>query len=391
MKPIYLDNNATTPILPEVWERMAACATDCFANPGSPHALGRQARRALEEAREGIARLLGVWLGPPHHDRLVFTGGGTEANNLAVLGQARPRMGRIAYSELEHPSVLRAARVLEESGVPRHEIECRSDGRMDLSSLGSNREESVAVACRDLVCCVHANSETGVMQSISEAAAAAHSMGATLHVDAAQTAGKVPIDFRALGADTLSIAAHKFNGPRGIGALAIRGGVELSPMTHGGPQEFGLRGGTESPYLAAGMFEALRLWNDHGGEWTARLRQLREEFEGILTGEIESLTIFGASAERLPHTSLLGFPGVSGEALLMALDLEGVACSTGTACASGSAEPSPALLAMGVARDDALRVVRFSLGVHTRREETIQATIRIISCYNQLRRSNPAR
>jgi cysteine desulfurase len=400
---IYLDHNATTPVLPEVGEAMRACWAQPLLNPASQHGFGRAARRAVEDARERIGELLGA--GPA--DRVVFTSGGTEANNLAVSGLCRvgtahqlrdqnspKRAGdlvgsahptRVIVSTIEHPSVAALVEQLERSGYDVARLGADRNGVIRAAELGDLLQARASVVAAML-----ANNETGVVQPVAELAAIFGENGVPLHTDAAQAAGKLPIDFRKLGAATLTIAAHKFGGPVGIGALLVRNDIELQPQLFGGFQQAGTRPGTEAVALAVGMRTALELWEANRAMWTAHLRQLRDHFEEQLlaAGALESCrpVVIGASAERLPHTSNIAFVGLDRQQLFLALDQAGVACSTGSACASGSSEPSPAHLAMGLDAGVISSALRFSFGVSTTREEVAEATCRIIKVCNHLRR-----
>jgi cysteine desulfurase len=382
---IYLDHNSTTPLLGEVAAAMAEWQGQKFGNPASQHAVGRRARQALEHAREEIGRILGAQLSGRRPDRVIFTSGGTEANNLALLGMTRwadPRTfpGEVIISSIEHHSVAAAARLLERRGWTVHRLGVSSDGVVDIAALGA-----LVNGQTRLVSVMLANNETGVVQPLEEIAARCRASGVPLHTDAAQIVGKLPVDFRALGASALTVAAHKFHGPLGTGALVVRHDVELEPLLVGGFQQEGIRGGTESVALAVGMHAALAAWQREADNRAARLRQLRDRLEArLVAGYPGRVVINGAAAPRLPHTSNVAFCGLDRQALVMALDLAGVACSTGSACASGSSEPSPVLAAM--ACDDAVLAgsVRFSLGATTTAQEIDEAAERILAVCVQL-------
>jgi cysteine desulfurase len=396
--PIYLDHNATTPILPEVVEAMRVCWAEPCLNPASQHEFGRRARRKLEDARERIAELIGVGPG----DRVVFTSGGTESNNLAIrsflqraatsarlsLSNAPPPTagrGHFIISPLEHPSITVLADELARRGwhAERLPVDCNGVACIDVLATTLRPETRFAAI-------MLGQNETGALQPVAEIAAICNTNEVPLHTDAAQVVGKLPVNFRALGAATMSVAAHKFHGPVGIGALVVRHGVELSPQLFGGFQQSGTRPGTESVALAVGMCRAFEISHAEQSERIARLSRLRDRFEKeILTGYPGSVVI-GANAQRLPNTSNIAFVGLDRQQLFMALDQAGVACSTGSACASGSSEPSPALIAMGLKSAQISSALRFSLGRATTAAEVEEAARRILRCCNDLRRQNKA-
>ena len=350
------------------------------ANPGSQHSAGRKARQALEAARDSIMALLGARIESHRADRLIFTSGGTEANNLAILGMAGPRPAHAIVSALEHPSVLGPADHLRRLGWGVDKLPAATTGVVQIDDLASRLKPETR-----LVSIMLANNETGVLQPIAEAARICAERGVPLHVDAVQAAGKVPVDFAALGAAALTISAHKFHGPVGIGALILRQDVQITPQTHGGFQEGGLRPGTEPVALAVGMQAALEHWHNDRDRIAARMTSLRDQFETALRAGWPDIVIHGANADRLPHTSNVAFPGLARQALVMALDLAGVSCATGSACASGSSEPSPTLVAMGLPHSLVEGSLRFSLGQQTTPLEVVQATGRILNICNELR------
>lgn len=367
---IYLDHCATTPLLPAAAAAMADCQVTAFGNPSSLHLEGRRARRRLEDAREVIASLLGARLSGPRPDRLIFTSGGTEANNLALLGRADLASQGLALAPLEHPSVRAAAAALAARGVATLELAVSPTGSVNAAALAAAESPRFAAV-------MWGSHETGVLQPVREAAALCRTRGGGLHCDAVQAAGKVALDFRASGADTLSVAAHKFHGPRGIGALLVRHGVALRPLMLGGPQEFELRAGSEAVALAVGLQAALAAWQADNQAISHRLAELRDCFEQRLRGAGLGVVVHGADAPRLPHISNLAFPGRDRQTLLMALDLAGVACSAGSACASGSPAPSPTLLAMGLPDELVQSSLRFSLGRDNTREQIEEAAARV--------------
>ncbi|MBI3838407.1 MAG: cysteine desulfurase [Planctomycetia bacterium] len=387
---IYLDHNSTTPMLGEVAAAMAEWQTVRFGNPSSQHQAGRRARQALENAREGIGRILGADLSGREPDRVVFTSGGTEANNLALLGLAdvddpHSAPGEAIVSLIEHPSITASVDFLQQRGWRIHHLGVQPDGVVDIGPLDellSERTRFVSVML--------ANNETGVLQPVREIARRCAAFGVPMHTDAVQMIGKLPVDFRSLGVSSLTLAPHKFHGPIGIGALLVRHDVALEPMLFGGFQQAGLRPGTEAVALAVGMHAALIAWQREGAARTERLRSLRDRLEaGLTAGYAGEIVINGSSAERLPHTSNLAFLGLERQALLMALDLAGVACSTGSACASGSSEPSPVLAAMGANKPVLAGSLRFSLGATTTSDEIEQAIERILGVCAKIAASKP--
>jgi len=384
MEAVYLDHNATTPTRPEVIEAMTRFWRQGHANPASQHQPGQEARRLLEAARHQIAATFGTSLSGPEADRLIFTSGGTESNNLAVLGIARARRGagpgQIVISAIEHASVIEPAERLLEEGYRLDTLEVTGDGvvRVDrLPALLTDRTRLVSVLL--------GNHETGAIQPVGDLARTCQAAGVPLHTDAVQVAGKLPIDFRGLGVAAMSVAAHKLQGPVGIGALLLRHDVDLDPLLFGGHQQQAARPGTEPVALAVGMAAALELWQ---GEWEAharRLAALRDRLESGLRAGYPQLVVNSSQAERLPQTSSIAFPGLDAQVLLVALDMQGVACSVGSACSSGSTELSPTLLAMGLPKQIVASTLRFSLGATTTEAEIEEAIRRILYVVRELR------
>lgn len=352
---IYLDHNASTPLAVEVRQLMIA-ALEVHGNPSSIHAEGRAARDWLERSRRHVADLLG---GRP--EEVIFTSGGTEADCLGLVGLARHaraagRPGRILASAIEHPAVIGAVTALVADGFEVAWLPVDSAGRLDLDALERACRTGAAAAAVAL-----ANHEVGTIQDVRAAAAVCHRHGVLLHCDAVQAAGKLPIDATDLGADSLAISAHKIYGPKGVGALWVRAGLDLAPLVAAGHQERERRPGTENLIGIAGMGEAARLARLHGPAWAAHVRGLSEALEaGLLT--LGGVRIHGQGAPRVGNTINAGFDGALGEAVVAALDLAGFAASTGAACTSGSVEPSPVLLGLGLPAERAVEAVRFSLG-----------------------------
>jgi len=373
----YLDNNATTQIHPLVLERLVTVSRETWGNASSIHEDGQRARRCLEEARESVASFLHA---TPRE--IVFTSGGTESNNTALLGLALGAAKRCHFvtGSIEHPSVREVMRRLEQLGHEVTWISAGRDGVVDAGAfIASLRPDTRGVTL------MLANNETGVMQPVAEIAEVCRERGIHFHCDAVQAAGRIPIDVAALKVDTLSISAHKMNGPKGIGALYIRTGTVLEPLQRGGAQERRRRAGTESVPLAAAFGEAARIATTQ-----APLRPLlRDDFEAAVRAALPEVVVHGGSATRLPNTSSLSFPGVDAEGLVIALDLAGVSISTGSACASGRVEPSHVLIAMGLSEQDA----RSSVRVSTSRFTTASDMEKLVSLLTTLvpRNSRPIR
>jgi cysteine desulfurase len=380
MELIYLDNNATTPMLPAVWEAMRPFLTDVYGNPASAHRAGSKARRALEEARERTAALLGAY-----PDEVVFTSGATEANNLAIFGLAGPCPGHLLTSPIEHPSVAEPVRRLEQLGFAVDRLPVEATGIVAAGVLPKLLRPDTR-----LVSVMLANHETGAVQPISGLLAQLEGRAA-FHCDAVQAVGKKPVSFHDLGVTTLSLSAHKFHGPKGIGALLVRRHSRLAPHTWGGHQQQGRRPGTEPVALAVGLATALELWHLETAARTAQVRRLRNLFLASLRETVSPVVLNGPSEadsqETIPHTLNVSFPGCRADALLMNLDLAGVACSTGSACSSGSLLPSPVLQAMGVPKDVLHSAMRFSLSPLLTEAEVSEAARRVAVIVRRLRQT----
>ncbi|MCA9028232.1 MAG: cysteine desulfurase [Planctomycetaceae bacterium] len=373
--PIDLDHNATTRPLPEVIETVARISAEAYANPGSRHAAGRKARRVLEEARETVAEILHA-----RPQEVVFTSGGTESTNLALLGFAAGRKGTVLLPSAEHPATEETVKDLIFKGWKRHTLPLDAEGRIPITAYDDVPWSEVKLATLLL-----AHNETGVLQDVAPLASRCAEHSIPLHVDAVQAVGKIDVDFDALGATTLALGAHKFHGPRGIGALLIREGTRLPATQFGGHQESGHRPGTECVALAAGMATALRLWHEDREQRTAHIRTLRDRLQAGLSEQCAPVVINGSQEHRLPNTLNIAFPGIDGDALLVALDLEGICVSLGSACASGSSEPAPVLMAMNIPREIALASVRLTLGIDNTQAELDIAIDRITTTVTRLR------
>lgn len=375
---IYLDHNATTPLDPRVLEAMLPYLREAWGNPSSPYRFGQQARAAVERARSRVAECLGC-----RADEVLFTGSGTEADNLALRGVLRARRARgrhVVTSAIEHPAVLRTCAALEADGCRIDYVPVGRDGVVDLATV-----EGVLGPDTVLLSVMHANNETGVLQPITELAALARSRGVLLHVDAVQTAGKLPGRLADLGADLVSLSAHKLHGPKGVGALYVRKGTPLDPLITGGEHERGLRAGTENVAGIVGLAEALALACAAAESEAIRQAELRDRLERDLLAAIPGARVNGAAAPRVPNTTNLAFPGVDGESVVVALDLRGICCSTGSACSTGDPEPSHVLLAMGLDPRDAQSSVRLSLGRETRDEDIATVLHALVEVVGQLR------
>jgi len=387
---IYLDNNATSPILPEVAEAVRECMQRYHGNPASQHADGRAARRALLEANDQTCQLLGARTAGMDADRLIFTSGGGEANNLALRGLLRATANtsggkqpsrepaHLIISAIEHPSVEGCAQLLESQGV--------SVDRAPVDAQGLVRVDALRALLRPatrLVSVMLANNETGVIQPVAEIAAVCSQHNIPVHTDATQAVGKMAVEFAGLGVAMMSFSAHKFHGPVGVGGLVARSDVPPLGLLAG--QEGAERPGTAALALAVGMQRALAAWHAEADDRRRRMAALRDQFEASLLDALAGVTVLGGNAPRVPHTSNLAFVGLERQQLVMAFDQVGIACSTGSACASGSSQPSPVLLAMGVDQAVVDSAIRFSLGALTTEAEIREATGRIATVCQRLR------
>jgi cysteine desulfurase len=372
--PIYLDHAATTPVREEVFEAMKPFYGPRFGNPSSTHRWGREARAALDEARERVGRCLGA-----KPDEICFTSGGTEADNLAILGawRALKAKGRTAVvtTPIEHKAILGAVHQAAQEGAEERFLGMTSDGVIDPASFDELVDDKVAVCTIMWV-----NNEIGSIQPVPELAAKAKQRGALVHTDAVQAFGKIRIDAQTQQFDFLTISGHKFGAPKGIGALFIRRGTHIEPLMHGGTQDRGRRPGTENVAAAVGLARAAELTLAECEAHCARIRKLRDKLEAGILARIPDAVIHGRGAERAPHILNVSVPGTDSESLLMALDLRGIAASGGSACQSGSISPSHVLTAIGVRPDLASAAIRMSLGVLT----TDQSIDRVIEVFPAL-------
>ncbi|GLQ90763.1 cysteine desulfurase family protein [Dyella flagellata] len=370
-QPIYLDYNATTPLLPEVVEAMLPYLTTHFGNPSSAHVYGQEPQKAVARARERVAELIGC-----DPDEIVFTSGGTEANNLAIHGVAGARADRpcIVTTMIEHPATAQACDALQAHGRRVVPIRVDADGRADVNAARLEINRDVA-----LVTIMHSNNETGVLQPVDEFARIAHAAGAPIHTDAAQSVGKVPIRVRELDVDLLSIAGHKLYAPKGVGALYVRRGTPLTPWTRGANQERGLRPGTENVASIVALGAACTAVGRDLAEAATRMRLLRDRLEQRLAASIPGLALNGHRELRLPNTSNVRFPRCTGSAVLAAAN--SVAASTGSACHSGDVTAPAVILAMGVPQAAALGSIRLSLGRGTTQADIDQAADALVAAW----------
>lgn len=382
MKRVYLDHNATTPVAPEVLAAMLPYLTEEFGNASSIHAFGQNARGAVEEARLSVAALLGA--GGPE---IMFTSGGTESNNYAILGAVAAAPGEVKHvitSAIEHAAVLDPCKALAERGIELTILPVDRDGRVNPEDVrNAIRRETV------LITLMLANNEIGTIEPIEEIGKIAAEKGILFHTDAVQAAGKIPIDVERLDVDLLSISAHKFGGPKGVGALYVRPGTPLEPLLYGGHSERDRRPGTEDVAAIAGMGKAAELARLRMRQEGDRIRLLRDRLQQELLRRVPQCWINGVRAPRTPNTTNMTFPFIEGEAMVIALDLKGIACSTGAACSSGAVEPSHVLLALGLAPEDARATLRLSLGHQTTDDEIDFALETIPPVIDRLRKLSP--
>jgi cysteine desulfurase len=382
MKRIYLDHNATTPITPAVLAAMLPYLTEEFGNASSIHAFGQNAREAVEQARSSVAALVGARAAD-----IMFTSGGTESNNHAILGAAAAAPGKTKHvitSAIEHVAVLDTCKALVKGGVDLSVLPVDRDGLVNPEDVRRViRPETV------LITLMLANNETGTIEPIEEIGKIAAEKGIVFHTDAVQAAGKIPIEVEKLGVDLLSISAHKFCGPKGVGALYIRKGTQLEPLMHGGHSERDRRPGTEDVAAIAGMGKAAELARTSMREESERISGLRDRLERDLLAQVPQSWVNSGRAPRVPNTSNLTFPFIEGESMVIALDLKGIACSTGAACSSGAVEPSHVLIALGLAPEDARATLRLSLGHQTTVEEIDFALETIPPVIERLRQLSP--
>ena len=379
---LYLDHNATTPVDESVLDAMLPYLRSRFANPSSGHRMGRLVREAIATAREQVASLVGA-----HPSQVIFTGGGSEANNLALRGGAATQSPRlVAIGATEHASVMQSAAHAAQSPGTMHRT-------IPVDGSGVIMEHAIHEALHacgknpSLISIMLANNETGVLQDLQRLVPLIQEISqdqCIVHSDAVQAAGKVAIDFNALGLQLMTLSAHKIYGPKGIGALVVDKSIDLQPIVFGGRQEKGLRAGTENVAAIVGFGKAAEIAITKLAERKLQLTQLRNYFEQCLAGQISNAVVFGQAVPRLPNTSFFAVPGIDGETLLMSLDVAGVAVSSGSACESASTEPSHVLTAMGIDRELARGAIRVSLGIDNTLQQISQFVEVLKQCIGRL-------
>jgi cysteine desulfurase len=379
MHRVYLDNNASTPVLPEVLEAMLPYFSEHAGNASSIHHHGQETRAAVERARESVAALLGC-----RASEIVFTSGGTEADNLAIFGMVRPGDHVIA-SAIEHHAVLNACKHLESMGAELTYVPVDGRGQIDPADIRRALRPNTR-----LITTIWANNETGVLQPVDEIGQIAAEADVYFHTDGVQAAGKIPVEVAKIACDLLSISGHKIHAPQGVGALYVRKGTLLQPMLHGGRHERSRRAGTENVPGIVGLGKAAELAIQalQRGE-DKKMAAMRDRLESAILGEVEATGVNGAGAPRVPNTSNIYFDYIEGEALVIALDLKGLAVSTGAACSSGALEPSHVLMAMGLQPDRARASLRFSLGKQNPLADVEFALTLIPQTVNRLRELSP--
>jgi len=408
MKRVYLDHNATTPVDPEVLDAMLPYFSGEYGNASSIHTFGQKARAAVETARDQVATLIGA-----RPQEIVFTSGGTEADNHAIFGIAEASVsassgsrgiGRdavqaerdlqaisaplphIITTAIEHEAVLNTCQALEKSGISVTYLPVDRDGQIDLQVLRKSLREHPETV---LISVMHANNELGTVQLLEEIGRIAAEADIYLHTDAVQSAGKIPIDVNTFKLDLLSLSGHKLYAPKGIGAIYIRGGTRLRQLLYGGHHQRGFRPGTENVAGIVGLGKAAQIAKVSLAGDAERVAALRDTLERTLLQRVPDSRVNGAGAQRTPNTTNITFPGIEGEALVIALDLKGLACSTGAACSSGAVEPSHVLTAIGLPAEDARASLRFSLGRHTTPADIDFALQVIPAAVAQLRELSP--
>jgi cysteine desulfurase len=369
----YFDHNATTPVSPEVLEAMLPVLAEVYGNASSVHHFGQAARQKLDQARASVARFLGA-----SAEEVVFTSGGTESDNLALLGAGRG--GHAIVSAIEHPAVLAAA----------EQFDAVTQVAADASGVVDPQEVKRALRPdTKIISVMHANNETGAIQPVAEIARIGADAGVPVHADGVQAAGRIAVDVARLGVAMYTVSGHKLYAPKGVGALYVRKGTLLGPVMHGGKHERGRRGGTENVAGAVGLGRAVEWLMEHGEGEAAREAALRDRLEQQVLGRIPDAHINGAAAQRVGNTTNLRFDGIDSDALLIALDLKGFAVSSGAACSSGAPEPSHVLLAMGLSREQARSSIRVSLGRSNTAEQVDALADALAECVAHLRQLSP--
>lgn len=381
MKVVYLDNNATTKVAEEVFGEMAPYFCELYGNPSSMHSFGGKCEKKIKQARERVASLIGA-----EPDEIVFTSCGTESDNAAIWGtlNSYPKKRHIITTRVEHPAVKNPFEYLSKHGYRVNFLPVDKEGRLNLDDLDRVLTPDTAV-----VSIMWANNETGVIFPVEEAAKLAKSRGIAFHTDAVQTVGKIPIDMKKSAVDLLSLSGHKLHGPKGIGALYIRRGTRFSPFIIGGHQESGRRGGTENVASIIGLGKACELAAHYMEDENTRVKALRDKLENGILGRIPNVYVNGDRINRLPNTTSLSFEYIEGEAILLLLNEYGICASSGSACTSGSLEPSHVLRAMGVPFTCAHGSIRFSLSRYNTEEEIDYTLGKMPAIIEKLRNLSP--
>ncbi len=382
MKRIYLDHNSTTPLHPEVLEAMLPYYKEAFGNPSTIYSFGQETRKATDEAREKVANLIGA-----SPEEIIFTSGGTEADNLALKGVAAAleKKGKhIITSSIEHHAVLSALEYLEKRGYKVSFLPVDKHGW-----LHPGQVEEAITSQTTLISVMHANNEVGTIEPISEIGEIARKAGIYFHTDAIQTIGKIKVNVDDLKVDLLSLSAHKFYGPKGVGALYVRKGTRIHPLIHGGYQERRRRAGTENVAGIVGLGKAVEIASKEMVQQSRRESNLRDRLEKMIKENINYYRVNGHPTRRLPNTLNVSFEFIEGESLILNLDLKGIAASTGSACTSSSLEPSHVLIAMGVTPQIAQGSIRFSLGKDNRKEDIDYTVKNLVEIVGRLREMSP--
>jgi cysteine desulfurase len=382
MERIYLDNNATTRVLPEVADAMAPYFTEFYGNASSLHSFGREARKAVEDARDKVASLISA-----SPEEIFFTGSGTEADNQAVRGilEANKKRGNhVISSTIEHPAVLEVCNYIEKEGAKVTRIKVNPNGIVRLEEIEKAFTDKTV-----LVSIMLANNEVGSIQPIVEISKLAKKRGVLVHTDAVQAVGKISVSVGELGVDALSISAHKIHGPKGVGALYVRKGVKIAPLLYGGGHERGRRPGTENVAGIAGMGKACEIARRELADYGRRVSVLRDRLEQKILETVQFTYVNGDRERRVPNTTNISFEYVEGEGIVLSLDLKGIAVSTGSACATGKLEPSHVLIEMGLSPALAQGAIRFSLGYEITEEQIDYTAGSVVEVVDRLRKMSP--
>ena len=381
MKTVYMDNNATTRVANEVIEDMLPYLGELYGNPSSMHTFGGQVGRKIRQARQSVASILGC-----SPEEIIFTSCGTESDNTAVRGAlaTSPNKHKIITSRVEHPAILSTCQELEHHGYSIVEISVDKDGRLDLDEFRHSIGDDTAI-----VTMMYANNETGVIFPVEEIAGIAKSKGVIFHTDAVQAVGKIPLNLAESNIDMLSLSGHKLHAPKGVGVLYVRKGTRLAPFMLGGHQEQGRRGGTENVPGIIALGKACQLAQEHIEDENTRVKQLRDKLEESILAACPDSFVNGETENRLPNTTNISFEYIEGESILLMMDKYGICASSGSACTSGSLEPSHVLRAMGVPFTAAHGSIRFSLSTYNTEDEVDYVVEKLPPIINRLRELSP--